>query len=152
MSLFRSRVIAGRYELRAPLGEGTFSSTWRATDNVLGRDVAIKVLREQYSNHPTFAARFDYEARAAALVSHPNVVHMYDVGETQGRLYLAMEYGVGTTLRALVKTEVPLARKIRDEAVYFRNDWRPSATLDGSVASSTNPSSAYLMAGAMSFS
>lgn len=114
MSLFRSRVIAGRYELRVPLGEGTFSITWRATDTVLGRDVAIKVLREQYSNHPTFAARFDYEARAAALISHPNVVPVFDFGADGDLRYIVMQYVPGPTLKEYIRDE---GRLPIDEAI-----------------------------------
>ncbi|RIK45812.1 MAG: hypothetical protein DCC58_05270 [Chloroflexi bacterium] len=116
MSLFRSRVIAGRYELRAPLGEGTFSITWRATDNLLGRDVAVKVLREQYSNHPTFAPRFEYEARAAALISHPNVVAVFDFGRDDDLRYIVMQYVPGPTLKEFIRHE---GRLPIDESIAF---------------------------------
>src|SRR5579884_4317435 len=73
-------LLAGRYELTERLGEGSFSETYLATDTALGRKVAVKILRQHFARDPRFVARFEREARAAAAVSSPNVVDVYDYG------------------------------------------------------------------------
>src|SRR5206468_816990 len=74
------REIGGRYRLTAPLGEGGMSTLWRAVDQQLDREVAVKILRPQYSADPGFAARFRQEARPVASLAHPNIVSVYDSG------------------------------------------------------------------------
>jgi serine/threonine protein kinase len=74
------RQVGGRYRLTSPLGEGGMATLWRAVDEQLGREVAVKLLRPQYSADPGFAARFKQEARAAASLSHPNIVSVHDYG------------------------------------------------------------------------
>lgn len=86
----------GRYVLASRLGAGAMGVVYRAVDPQLGREVAIKVLRRQ---HPHLRERLGREARAMAQVSHPNVVAVYDVGEADGQLYIAMELVLGQTLR-----------------------------------------------------
>ena len=98
------REIGGRYRLTAPLGEGGMSTLWRAVDQQLDREVAVKILRPQYSADPGFAARFRQEARAAASLSHPSIVSVYDYGtdpdgETQ---YIVMELVEGRDLAAIL--------------------------------------------------
>jgi serine/threonine-protein kinase len=110
------RLIANRYEIRSRIGEGNFSITYRATDTVLGRDVAIKVLREQYVDHPGFAARFENEARAAALVSNPSVVPVFDFGREGKTAYIVMQYVAGPTLKDYIREEGPLTV---EEAIEF---------------------------------
>jgi serine/threonine-protein kinase len=80
-------VIAGRYRLLEPLGRGAMSSVWRAWDDELERQVAVKLLAQ--SADP---ARFEREARAAASLSHPNICSLYDYGEADGRPYMVLEY------------------------------------------------------------
>lgn len=102
------REIAGRYTVRAPIGEGAFSVTYRAIDTALQRDVAIKVLREQYAAHEGFDSRFEREARSAARISHPNVISVYDYGR-QGKLpYIVMQYVDGPNLKEYVREDGPL--------------------------------------------
>jgi predicted Ser/Thr protein kinase len=108
--------LAGRYQLLEPIGEGSFSITWRAKDAVLGRDVAIKVLRAQFVQNLAFSARFENEARAAALISHPNVIPVFDYGRDNGSLYIVMEYVAGPTFKEFLRNEAPLAV---DEAIEF---------------------------------
>lgn len=108
--------LAGRYQLLEPIGEGSFSITWRAKDAVLGRDVAIKVLRQQFVQNLAFSARFENEARAAALISHPNVIPVFDYGRDDGSLYIVMEYVAGPTFKEFLRNEAPLAV---DEAIEF---------------------------------
>lgn len=86
----------GRYVLAARLGAGAMGVVYRAVDPQLGREVAIKVLRRP---HPLLRDRLGREARAMAQVSHPNVVAVYDVGEAEGQVYIAMELVLGQTLR-----------------------------------------------------
>ncbi len=110
------REIGGRYRLDAPLGEGGMSTLWRAVDQQLDREVAVKILRPQYSTDPGFAARFRQEARAAASLSHPNIVSVYDYGtdpdgETQ---YIVMEVVNGQDLAAILRER---GRLSTDDAV-----------------------------------
>jgi hypothetical protein len=99
------REIGGRYRLTAPLGEGGMATLWRALDQQLDREVAVKILRPQYSADPGFAARFKQEARSAASLSHPNIVSVYDYGtdpdgETQ---YIVMELVEGRDLASVLR-------------------------------------------------
>jgi len=88
-----------RYRVVRLIGTGGMASIWVADDAVLGRAVAIKVLAEQYLEQPRFVARFEREARTAALLSgHPHVVTIYDVGEAGGRPFIVMEHLAGGTL------------------------------------------------------
>jgi eukaryotic-like serine/threonine-protein kinase len=99
------REIGGRYRLTAPLGEGGMSTLWRAVDQQLDREVAVKILRPQYSADPGFAARFRQEARAVASLSHPNIVSVYDYGtDAEGATqYIVMELVEGRDLAAILK-------------------------------------------------
>jgi serine/threonine-protein kinase len=108
--------IAGRYDIRAPIGDGNFSITYRAADRVLGRDVAVKILREQYAADATFSARFEHEARAAAAISHPNVIQVYDFGHERDFAYIVMQYVQGPTLKQYIRDEGPLPV---DESIVF---------------------------------
>ena len=91
--------VGGRYELLHRVGEGNFSITYRARDVILDRNVAVKVLREQFAADETFVSRFEREARVAASVSHPNVVDVYDFGPVGKTYYIAMQYVAGRTLK-----------------------------------------------------
>ena len=91
-------VLGGRYEIGPELGRGGMAKVFRATDNVLGRPVAVKVLAPQYAEDPSFVDRFRREAQAAARLNHPNVVGVYDTGSDDGIHYIVMEYIEGRTL------------------------------------------------------
>ena len=108
MSLSVPRVYAERYEIVRPLGEGAFSRTFVARDNVLQRDIALKVLRREHQANNEFSARFDREAQAAARVSHPNVVPVFDSGREQGLPFIVMQFIDGRTLRQFDRDEGPL--------------------------------------------
>ncbi|HUS15580.1 MAG TPA: PASTA domain-containing protein [Chloroflexia bacterium] len=103
------RVLNGRYELQSVLGGGGMALVYRALDRVLNRNVAVKVLREQYASDPTFQQRFTREAQAAGALSHPNIVSVYDVGKDGDLPYIVMEYVPGLTLRDLIDREGVLA-------------------------------------------
>ncbi len=109
MSLALPYVLAGRYRLTARIGEGSFSETYLATDTSLERQVAVKILREHYARDPRYATRFEREARAAAAVSHPNVVDVFDYGRDGDTLYITMEWVDGSDLKKLIRDRAPLA-------------------------------------------
>src|SRR5690606_4176898 len=108
VSLTLPHTLAGRYRLTARIGEGSFAETYLATDTSLGRQVAVKVLREQYASDVRVAARFEREARAAASVPHPNVVDVYDYGRDGNTLYTVMEWVGGTDLKEHIRRRAPL--------------------------------------------
>ena len=90
--------LSGRYELRGPLGQGGMADVVLAHDNQLDREVAVKILHARYAEDPTFLARFRREAQAAASLTHPNVVGVYDAGEQDGRPFIVMEHVSGRSL------------------------------------------------------
>ena len=93
-------ILDNRYELRSTLGGGGMGKVFLARDRVLERDVALKVLREQYAESGEFVGRFEREAKAAASLNHPNIVQVYDRGVAKrGAYYIAMEYVSGGTLK-----------------------------------------------------
>jgi serine/threonine protein kinase len=97
------RVLNKRYQLLETVGKGGMAVVYRARDLMLERFVAVKVLREGTSRDPTFQARFRQEAKAAANLSHPNIVTVHDFGLDHGQLFLVMEYVPGTDLKTLIK-------------------------------------------------
>jgi serine/threonine-protein kinase len=97
------KLLNKRYQLLEPLGKGGMAVVYRARDLMLERVVAVKVLREDYSADPAFQERFRQEAKAAANLSHPNIVTMHDFGLDNGQLFLVMEYVPGTDLKTLIK-------------------------------------------------
>ncbi len=88
----------GRYQIQALLGAGSMGEVYRATDTRLGRDVAIKVLLQEFSNDPERLGRFQREARAASSLNHPNIVSVLDVGEHEASPYLVTELLEGEPL------------------------------------------------------
>jgi serine/threonine-protein kinase len=103
----RGTIFAGRYRLERKLGSGGMADVWLAEDQELGRKVAIKMLHERYANDTQFVERFRREATHAAGLSHPNVVSIFDRGETDGSYYIVMEYVEGRTLKELLVTRGP---------------------------------------------
>ena len=97
-------VIVDRYELEELVGTGGMSSVYRARDRLLERHVAIKILHEHYSRDSDYVERFRREARAAAKLSHPNIVTVIDRGEADGRQYIVFEYVDGQNLKELVQS------------------------------------------------
>ncbi len=95
-------VVAERYELEELVGTGGMSSVYRARDRLLERRVAIKLLHEHYSRDEDYVERFRREARAAAKLSHPNIVTVIDRGEADGRQFIVFEYVDGENLKQLV--------------------------------------------------
>ena len=103
------RTLDGRYGVRSRIAEGGMATVYLAVDERLEREVAVKVLRPHLAHDDTFVTRFRREARSAAALSHPNVVAVYDQGEDDGHMFLAMEYVPGQTLREVLTEEGPLS-------------------------------------------
>ena len=105
----------GDYQLLTLLGAGGMGEVWAAHQQTLGRRVALKFLPEEVTRDPSRISRFEQEARAASALSHPNVAHIYDLGQTaDGRRYIAMELVEGETLRARLRSgHLPLPESIR---------------------------------------
>lgn len=102
MRLLPDQVVAGRYRLIERIGSGGMADVWRAHDNELARDVALKVLHENFARDTEFVERFRREASAAAGLQHPNVVSVFDRGEWEGTYFIAMELVDGSSLRDLI--------------------------------------------------
>jgi len=96
-------VFNGRYRVDDRLGNGGMAIVYRGTDLLLRRRVAIKVLRDQFALDDDFVKRFEYEAQAAARLSHPNVVNVYDFGREDNAYFIVMELVEGETLAAIIK-------------------------------------------------
>ena len=102
MALEPGQRIGDRYALVGRLGGGGMADVWLADDDMLGRRVALKFLHERFAQDANFVERFRREAQAAAGLQHPNVVGVYDRGETDGRPWIAMEYVEGASLKDLI--------------------------------------------------
>jgi hypothetical protein len=114
-----NEVIGDRYELGEPIGRGGMATIFRATDLRMGRLVAIKVLREVYSSDPKFVTRFQREARAASALQHPNIVQVFDYGQSGESYYIVMEYVEGADLRRYLKRHGVLSN---ERAVEIAHD------------------------------
>ncbi|NEK84876.1 serine/threonine protein kinase [Blastococcus saxobsidens] len=114
MALGIGSLLAGRYEITAPIATGGMGEVWKARDQVLDRIVAAKVLKTEYTNDPSFLARFRNEARHTAALSHPNIASVYDYGETtddsgtQTLAFLVMEFVEGQPLVTILHEETRL--------------------------------------------
>ena len=95
----------GRYDLTAHLARGGMADVFEATDRMLDRRVAVKILHQRYADTDTFVARFRKEAQAAANLSHPNIVSVYDWGEEEDTYFIVMELVKGRSLRDVVRSE-----------------------------------------------
>ena len=113
--------VDGRYSLLRSLGSGGMGHVYLAQDEVLGREVALKVLWERLAESEEFVERFRREARSAAALSHPNIVSVYDQGRSEdGTYYIAMEHVSGGTLKERISAEGPLGnREAADVAIHI---------------------------------
>ena len=99
----------GRYELQSRIAIGGMGEVWQATDRVIGRQVAIKILKDEYLGDPTFLERFRSEARHAALVNHEGIANVFDYGEEDGSAFLVMELVPGEALSSILEREHTLS-------------------------------------------
>jgi len=99
------QVFGSRYELVSRIAIGGMGEVWKATDTVIGRTVAIKILKEEYLGDPGFRERFRAEARHAALVNHEGIANVFDYGEEDGSAYLVMELVPGEALSTILERE-----------------------------------------------
>ncbi len=97
------RLIGNRYEILEQIGSGGMATVYKARCHVLNRNVAVKVLREEYTTDSEFIKRFNVEAQAAASLTHPNIVSIYDVGSEGDLHYIVMELIQGQTLKEIIK-------------------------------------------------
>src|SRR5215831_8221698 len=109
----------GPYEVQAPLGAGGMGEVYRARDARLAREVAIKVLPPEVAKDASRLKRFEKEARSASALNHPNIVTIYDIGETDAIHWIAMEKVEGKTLRetlfgGALRKLLPIAAQIAD--------------------------------------
>ncbi len=103
--------VADRYEIVGKIGTGGMSDVYKALDLTLGRNVAIKVLKPEFSEDLNFVTKFRTEAQSAAGLEHPNIVNIYDVGSERGMHYIVMEYVEGITLKTYIEKKGQLSFK-----------------------------------------
>jgi serine/threonine-protein kinase len=99
----------GRYELESRIAIGGMGEVWEATDHVIGRTVAIKILKDEYMGDPGFLERFRAEARHAALVNHEGIASVFDYGEENGSAFLVMELVPGEALSTILERDGALS-------------------------------------------
>nr|MBA3288808.1 serine/threonine protein kinase [Acidimicrobiia bacterium] len=142
----RPAVINDRYEMSRRIGRGGMADVFLGRDRLLDRQVAIKVLYPEFAVDPNFVERFRREAQAAANLSHPNIVNVYDWGRHAGTYFIAMEYVEGRTLADILRsfkrvtpkqaaeiaTEVSAALAFAHEAGLVHRDIKPANILIGS--------------------
>ena len=142
----RPAIINDRYELQKRIGRGGMADVFLGRDRLLDRQVAIKVLFPEFAIDPNFVERFRREAQAAANLSHPNIVNVYDWGKHSGTYFIAMEYVDGRTLAEILRSnghvtskqaaeiasEVASALGFAHEAGLVHRDIKPANILIGS--------------------
>ena len=104
-------LIADRYEILEKVGNGGMADVYKAKDHTLNRYVAVKVLKQEFSENANFVSKFRVEAQAAAGLMHPNIVNVYDVGEEKGIYYIVMELVDGITLKNYIEKRGRLGYK-----------------------------------------
>ena len=119
MSDGRPTVFNGRYELLRHIARGGMADVYLARDELLNREVALKVLFPEFANDPNFVERFRREAQAAANLNHPNIVGIYDWGQERGTYYIVMEHVAGRTMADVVRTSGPVPPQ---RAAEYTND------------------------------
>lgn len=106
--MLKGQILYERYQIIRKIGGGGMADVYLATDIILQREVAIKILRLEYANDVEFIERFDREAKAATSLSHPNIVNIFDVGEEENIFFMVMEYVDGFTLKEYIQEKGPL--------------------------------------------
>ena len=124
----------GRYELDSRIAIGGMGEVWEATDHVIGRTVAIKILKDEYMGDPGFLERFRAEARHAALVNHEGIASVFDYGEEAGSAFLVMELVPGEALSTILERDGSLSTDKTLDIVA-----QTSAALQAAHAAGTGP-------------
>ena len=109
--LQKGMYLQDRYEILEPVGAGGMSDVYKAKDHVLNREVAIKVLKKEFTEDMSFVTKFRREAQSAAVLEHPNIVNIYDVGSEDGLYFIIMEYIEGITLKSYIERKERLNYK-----------------------------------------
>lgn len=104
-------IVGDRYEILEKIGTGGMSDVYKAKDHKLNRAVAVKVLKQEFSENANFVSKFRIEAQAAAGLMHPNIVNVYDVGEENGIYFIVMELVEGITLKKYIEKKARLSVK-----------------------------------------
>jgi serine/threonine protein kinase len=141
--------VIGKYEILSQLGAGSSGIVYRAIDHVLGRYVALKVMRPETQLNPEIAERFRREARACAQLQHPNIVTVYDLAETDGgATYIAMELLSGTDLKTAIRQRVHLPAAVKIRIIAEVCEALGHAHQHGIVHRDVKPSNLFLSGGA----
>ena len=117
-------VISGRYEIIEKVGTGGMADVYRAKDHRLNRYVAVKILKNEYSEDAKFVTKFRQEAQAIACLSHPNIVGVYDVGQEQDMHYIVMEFVDGITLKKYIEQKGKLSVRQLELDSRLQMVWR----------------------------
>lgn len=107
--MLEGHLLDGRYQIKRTIGGGGMANVYLAYDLILDREVAVKVLRLEYTHDAEFIARFEREVQSATSLAHPNIVNIYDVGEESHILYMVMEYVDGMTLKEYIFKNHPVS-------------------------------------------
>ena len=105
------KLLGSRYEIIEKIGNGGMATVYRAKCHVLKRDVAVKILRDEYTTDNEFIRRFNIEAQSVASLTHPNIVSVYDVGHEDNLYYIVMELVKGKTLKEIIVEDGALGWK-----------------------------------------
>ena len=105
--------LSDRYEILSKVGAGGMSDVYKAKDHKLNRFVAVKVLKPEFREDTTFIRKFKSEAQAAAVLTHPNIVNVFDVGDDNGVYYIVMELIEGITLKEYISKKGKLSVNLR---------------------------------------
>ena len=103
--ILEGKILGNRYEIIEKVGNGGMATVYRAEDKVLKRNVAVKVLKDEFTTDEEFIKRFEIEAQSAARLTHPNIVSIYDVGSEDNLYYIVMELIRGKTLKEIIVEE-----------------------------------------------
>ena len=103
--ILEGKMLGNRYEIIEKVGNGGMATVYRAEDKVLKRNVAVKVLKDEFTTDEEFIKRFEIEAQSAARLTHPNIVSIYDVGSEDNLYYIVMELIRGKTLKEIIVEE-----------------------------------------------
>lgn len=120
MSDMTGKILGNRYEILKKIGTGGMADVYLARCNLLNRNVAIKVLKSEFSSDEEFIKKFNIESQAAASLSHPNIVSIYDVGHEGDIHYIVMEYLEGITLKKYI--EQNKAAALAGGSEFFHSD------------------------------